>query len=882
MKSSSKIILEIFLIVMLSSCSGGGGGGGGGGIIINPTPNPSVKPTVTPAPPKASGNVLISQSAIMPVVASGSGQNFQLLIYNNSNEAVKLISATAVANTYAQGSTISGITTSLYDMSACSSILAQQSTCIIKIKPQGSDGRFALNANFQGQSSNSIYTAAQLIQYGAVAANNGFSSGAATLTAVAATNQIYYISLPFVLDNTYSGLNVTSNVNPVSAAIVSCMGNAYTAGNSCTAHLAFHGGSYLNTITISGIASVAQALTQSKLGLNASTIESNTTSFQLQASSLNMGNLINDGLNAVIRVAQGVTPISIMNNGLASANITGIIGANGMVISESNNTCLSTLAPNQFCTFYVSSTAQQNVPGSIVIQSNLGPTTFNTQQVESGNAPGLSVVANGEFLNSIVNSANQVKVLITNSSTTPTTLNSLNFAPLPASFSFAANSDINACATGSESTTLTQNESCSVVINYTPSALTPASNLNLSVTATYESADTSIATIYSNIAIAYSAVNQSAILTFSPTTLNLTAISTNNQQTSESTITLTNNGATSASGISFNTATLAANNITLLNNQCTATLGPLDNCTITVRFGPVATSVESSVSLIASYTPSAGSGPTTSYLPINIATLQYALITVSGPLSIGSDTIGLTSSGSIFNFYPTPGQYLHLRYVYTNIGGVAANSFNLNLNTLPFGAQLDESSSTCPTDTTISTLNVGDSCNLDIAFLNDAVINNFSPSQTYLLYTPGYSYNDIYNGVVRVEQPNPNPETVNSLDWTTGTVIPSYISFKGRNAIELQFTQNTLATDAAIVSGAINYSVTNLDELKGFDVYNSDGSSGTGSCTMVPSVKNCNMILQAESGMPVGNYVLDVQISALSGVAQNRPIRGSVTVSVTP
>ena len=301
--------MSIYLFIVAIVCASCGGSNSSG-----TTSNPNI---ISPTP-SSIGDVQISQSSMMPTNGNN-GQNYQLTIYNNSTENISLSSASAIGNTYNAGQNINGVKTSLYDLSSCTANLAPQATCNVQITPQGATGGFILATNFLGITSNKTYTAQQLVEYGSVSPSNGFSVSSTNLTVVKTPQQVYYVSIPFILANNYSSINVSSSVTPTYQNII-CNANLYTAGNSCTAQLAFKGGNYTNTITFTG----TPISNLDSFSLQSTNISDTVASINLTSISNNVANLINNGFNAVISSSSGGFPISLMNNGLANTTISSI------------------------------------------------------------------------------------------------------------------------------------------------------------------------------------------------------------------------------------------------------------------------------------------------------------------------------------------------------------------------------------------------------------------------------------------------------------------------------------------------------------------------------------------------------------------------------
>lgn len=858
-KKKLRYIISIAITsVVLSACGSSGSGTNG-----NSNPQPVID--------KTAEKVVISQIPRMPVIA-GSVNSYEVMIRNNSNEAVKLSTISLPSHTYKTEQNISGVKTDLYDFSSCSSTLLANQSCIAKITPQDAAGGFALKAIFNGTSSGKSYSAVQVFNYGEIISQSGFRVDSSTIAVEEKDNSSYYLSIPFVLDNNYSDVKVKSSIIPTEPPVISCSGHGFSKGNSCTAHLLFNGGKYSNKIILTGIygginvqlanASFSgHALKDGDNSINSSPVYVNVSDNQV-------GNLVHNGTNAIL--SYGVNyPVTIVNNGLAPVAINNITSNESTITID--NGCSRSLDAGEVCTFNATSLSKTNGTSQITINSVLGNSVFNVIKKGSSNAPGLTLANNGNFTYTVANESRDVVINIKNSSTTDTELTNLGFTTLSAPFSILpyTGQGGNSCDVTGGTTELSQGESCNLVIKYSPTGVTSQSALDFAVRGNYyESDGVTNHTLSSKISINYSAIASYAHVSFSPNPLTMSSIRADNNKYTESTITLTNDGGTDATNFSIDTSALAGHHLSVTSNNCPTngnTLTKDASCTLGVKFGPVTDNVDESTNITATYNLSPNDGTRSTQGQIKTFARKAALIQVSAP-EVSQDNVGYTQTGNTYQFYPTPSEYLKFKFTYTNIGTEPANSFNVILgDSIPAFAELDPAS-TCKTDGTGSILAANESCTLTLRFMNNQYLQVFGADQTASLYVPGYSYKDSNTGV-NIGLSGTSAYTIQAKPWAT---ISSTSSVSGATA-----TVNLAYANLAsiVLSADVGFSLTDYEQA-GFTVPN--GSS----CVATGGVNNCSIPLSVPSYLPKGDYYLKYSASSNSSPASSLPLTGVVKVTV--
>lgn len=857
-KFIKRMSYSILTMAILSACGNSGSGSNGS----NNNPQPIVD-TVE--------KVVIGQISKMPVIA-GSASSYEVVIKNNSKEAVKLSSVSLPSHTYKMEKNISGLKTDLYDFSACSNTLLANQTCVAKITPADQAGGFALKAIFNGTSTGKSYTANQVFNYGEITEQSGFSLDNSTITVEEKNNRSYYLSIPFVLDGNYSDVKVKSSIIPAETPVISCSGKGFAKGSSCTAHLLFNGGKYSNKIILTGVygdTTVRMAnLSSSKHSLKADGNSTDSSPVFVNVDNNTVGNLVHNGSNAIL--SYGVNyPVTIINNGLADVNITSIT-SNESSIAVVDSTCGSTLVAGGTCTFNANSSSKTNKTGQITINSGLGRSVFNVIAMGSSNAPGLTLTNNGNFTYTVANESRDVVINVKNSSTTDTKLTNLAFTTLSAPFSILpyTGQGNNSCDISGGTTELLQGESCNLVIKYSPTGVTSQNALDFAVRGNYfESDGVTNHTLSSKVSVNYSAIASYAHVSFSPNPLTMTSIRADGNKYTESTITLTNDGGTAATNFSIDTSALAANHLVVTNNTCPTNGNPLNTgaqCTLRVKFGPVNTDVDNTTDISANYNLSPNDGTTSSRGEIKTFARKAALIQVSAP-EVTADNVGYTQTGNTYQFYPTPNQYLRFKFTYTNIGTESANSFNVTLgDSIPAFAELDPSS-TCKTDGTASTLAASESCTLTLRFMNNQYLQVFGADQTADLTIPGYSYKDSNTGVNTFAFSTPK-YNIQAKPWATvsGSALVSGVTA----TVSLGY-----ANLAPIAGNYVSFSLTDYEQA-GFI------SNGSSSCTATGVPTNCSIQLTVPSYLPKGDYYLKYSATNSTSPASNLPLTGVVKVTV--
>lgn len=839
-------LLSILIIACgINACGSSNGGGGA-----------NTAPPAPASPTKAEG-VFISQSSIMPRTSGGSNQQFYVVAYNDTNETIKLTNASATEYTDNSTAAVRGLKSDLYNAAACSGSLAPQQTCLIGITPQGKEGGFVLSSDFKALSGKT-YTARQIIQYGEVPAANGFMVNNNNLRVAKPSNQNYYITIPFVLDQNYEKVEITSQVDPLSQKIL-CSNEGYNKGNSCTAVMEFAGGEYSSKINFKGTSRKVQA----KHALTSAS--STETNVNFSSTSAAVPNLIHDGFNALVKSADtGPRIISILNTGLAAANFSSIVPDSANTVTVSNNSCNGELAVGSSCSFTLSTTTATHKNSNVTINYDGKATSFNFAEIAKTAAPGLILTTNGSLEYTVMNSTNQIIVNVSNASTTKTQLNELAFTSLGDAFSISNNT----CGTA-----LQQGESCNLTISYTPPSAPSSGTLEFTSSAHYTEADSKTGTITATkIVIPYSSVAQLAGLTITPSNPTAMKIRADNVESTTQDFTVSNNGDATASSLQVNIGTLPSA-ATVLDNTCTNQLVAGSTCRVRIKYGPTSEGQSSTTGKFdLTYKNSLRSDATqqTAYsqditFEASLAALIY--VDESPTITATDPSAGLTILGeNSYAFYPTSGKYIELNYSYTNNGTAAADNFNVAVN-YP-GAKV---SGSCPTGTSTTTLAVGASCSLTIEYIDDAYFQAFAYTAPVTFYRPEFTYTDNSTGspTLITGAAGTVPVTVSLLKWAD-IAAASQTTDTNTRTIVLKYTLNSISGAAATLPVSIT-----LPKLaqEGF------GQVGSNTCMLTSASSECNITISYQSYMPLGTHYVEWVASA-GGAAATAPLSDKVTVII--
>lgn len=206
---------------------------------------------------------------------------------------------------------------------SCNNLQAS-STCTLQFTPDEMDGATSVRLNYV-DSQNKEYVAAQLVDYSSdIVNNNGFLLNNAHIGNIASTTP-YSIAIPFVADDDFSSVEVSSDIMTISKS-VDCS-NGVRKGSHCTALLTFPAGPaeyYDSNITIRG--------TKNDGSIREAVARSGNTYNDFAHLSINNGSLVLDAKNGITSAT-----LQLVNVGTAQAkNISDKIVVDGSSVNGIN------------------------------------------------------------------------------------------------------------------------------------------------------------------------------------------------------------------------------------------------------------------------------------------------------------------------------------------------------------------------------------------------------------------------------------------------------------------------------------------------------------------------------------------------------------------
>ena len=740
--------------------------------------------------PTLQGAVLISQPTVLPIVNGVIGGSLHLLVTNTNNYPLNLIEHSINANQkknifmqfLSKFNLVSAWNGSI-DYDQCL-ILQANSTCFIKITPNtAQDGGGVVTLKFQDSGKKHTFNVAQVFSYAPMYSSvNGFYLNSTLAKVFSSSGQLVSISIPFVLGDNFDTLTV-GHSSPISSAQIICPTTSYTVGSTCTAIIT-QSGNWNNNYQI--------------IGQNSAGLYTSTNILQDVASS-NSVNLLTSGYNVFFESANGGTfqTIYVVNSGNVSTQTITPVSDNPAVL-VSSNTC-GALAPATSCSFLVS--AKSSLNGSGMITINYSPITqglppsFNVIYVGPTPSPRLLITADNVNGLTNITESSVGHVLLTINNNGNVDLTNLTFNALSGQLAYNTTGVSSPCALdGSQA--LSINNSCSVLVNYSPITNNATGSITIMPKASYIDRRGESAT-YQNASqvLNYSSISQSN-LSFSVTgPQHDVYIAANGQSTSNQIFTITNNGQTTATNVYMSILPADPNGNMTINNNCGSVSSKIsllqnESCTVSVTYGP-STQAET---VIESMTVSFNTNLSTSYQPW---TLYYQRALVSSSLvanswgTTWSDVTGLGTSTTPFSFTASTQNLLHYSLIYTNIGNLVATNFNVSSNQLPLGYTII-GGGTCPIQTSTVNLGVGSNCTLNVGVVESQYALYFSNTLPgpFNLTMPGYSYYDTATGINQIS-PGPNTIYVTAASWglvtNTVTVEPT------THQINITFRLNSIA-----------------------------------------------------------------------------------------
>lgn len=721
-------------IAAISACGNGSNSGSSGG-TTNVIPQPQqVNATIGQMSviPLLSSNQLVTNrtngksSVTSSVISSGS---YKLAITNNKALPMLIDRISITGDGASDNNATNG---------SCGNQVQGNNSCYLSITPPNHAGSFVLTVYYHYTDGKSGKLA-QLIQYGAVTANNGYYYKSNDSRVITAIDQTRILSFPIILAEDYTKLATSSNFN----SSIDC-GGSYSKGTACTLMVETKGGITDNVATVNLRGTLSNGK-QNQLTLN--TLVTVTPS----------PNLIIGGTGLIINPANGADAnqieVTMFNAGDSDATGINITPAAPLTVSTSgvSTPCVNggSLAASASCSFKVNAESEISGQNTVTVtDAEEDSQSINIFYVAESASPALTITPSGSLLNTIAGYESQaVTLTLTNSSTSGTSLTNLTLPSMTLQNSYlsyvAYTGTGDACknaANPSGVTTLAASASCSVTINYNPplAAGEQSGSLVFTPVANYADAN-NITKTYSQATLSMNYSSTTPVVTIvmstpasnsqnNPFAFNILP---NGSDSKSQVFTFTNTGNIPATDISFNDVisgypSLSSLNITASSNvadPCVnlATLNSGASCSTILTFGPVsapqalesvglqfnATNAVSSTLVGVNYYISAEANDT----KLNLAAIAYSTDGNTWTTIESTNDVGGASANplSFTNYQAYP---VYLKYSYLNNGNESALNFNVNLNNIPDTYGIVSGQTTCPYGANAATLDIESSCDV--------------------------------------------------------------------------------------------------------------------------------------------------------------------------
>ncbi|MCE3269368.1 MAG: hypothetical protein K0R49_1622, partial [Burkholderiales bacterium] len=436
-------------------------------------------------------SVSLSNISTIPVL-SNTKTIARFSVDNNSNNNITLTSTSIQAD----GVTLDQeLQDKLVDTTKCSNVTAHAS-CEIIITPHKLSGSFIIKMNYENKLGQR-YETSKLVTYSShVKTNNGFSYFSPPNLQKSIGNHSLYISL--ILAEDYSTLSVETQKLTGSTASIICPENNYLAGSICHVIIKYTNNFAQNNLSQERPQIIIKGSVKDDKRENTATINLSTGS--------DSGNLITSGINSVINPA--ISPnlvITLFNNGEAPVGNINIKGPYPISISQING-CESGLAVESACTFTISAPlAAANGKGEIIINysdetGNTKFLSFNAYYIATAPTPDLNSISNSWFINTTVNTTKYQGVYLVNNG--DVNFDNIQFGNLNSIPGMKYGGRGQTCINGQS---LAPEESCVMVIRYTPTATAGINLANIVTAVNYYNQNGENLSYATKASLAYSA-----------------------------------------------------------------------------------------------------------------------------------------------------------------------------------------------------------------------------------------------------------------------------------------------------------------------------------------------------------------------------------------
>lgn len=579
--------------------------------------------------------------------------------------------------------------------------------------------------------------------------------------------------------------------------------------------------------------------------------------------SQNYVNLLFGNASIITLPQSSAMTINVVNNGNADSTqpITATVSGSGSSQVQVTNNCSGQVVQAYgatSCNFQVNITG--STPGTANIQFSYGGSVVSTQNIYwTNNLPYPLIGA----------SPNPGSVSINQSSTSGIvtfTISNVGNAPL-SNVTYTANNSNQSAAAWTESvnsctTTLPAQSSCTITGTLASSSQAGSGMVYYAISGTYNSQTYNTSSLPLNFAVSGDpSIMISSLAPYSTGYYLQTGLLANGVMTESAVYTLTNQGGAVAniSSISLiNTSSTVLKPTIASGSTCGATLAVGASCSVTVAYGPTLSSTTESgtTALQVAY-----NGGTPFISTTTVANIQYS-VTGNNSYVIESTTVtnlpGSGTSGSPYASQASLNSQIIMTYTNPN-NSSTLNSFNANVNGLPYGLTVDPSS-TCATGSNTQTLAIGQSCTVILDVNNsllqsspagDAVILDFTiPSVSWNTAVGGYnqSFSQIYLNYLQ-------PSVVFNLSANNSAFNSTILTMFAANATRANALNITVGSVSSTLGSNPQNNSSNCTIAGGGSVSCNLYSTNTGSVTYIMP----QYIIQSQ------NFSFPLQYSVNSG-----------------
>ena len=484
--------------------------------------------------------------------------------------------------------------------------------------------------------------------------------------------------------------------------------------------------------------------------------------------------------------------VSVTNNGNGAADPL-VINSSDSHVTVSGNGCTIGVAAGANCSFTLNVSAKSSGSSSITYTSGTDVSGDVLYWINGDVYPKVTMTPSGDDLTLGVNriGSNGYNVVYTVANTGTSDISHVAFTAVDNGGALSLNPLLSDCTVdpvnGNPYYKLVAGGAACHVTSAFDTSLITSLGAQTYLTAIGNAADnTGSSTQYKfvSLPVTYHVYNAPSLI-ISPTTESNIALNilANGVSATSQLYTVTNSGTVAAdiSTITVDSVTSTTHQPSITAQTCGSTLAAGNNCTITVSYGPVATSINANENgSMRVNVPYSGGTPT-----VNgnvLSQFNYSLIGNDSWVSLSTAASGgLSGTGQSGTPYAASGsnaatETLTLTYT-NNSANRSLSNFNVNTNALPRG--LTVSGGTCPTGTSTVTLTSGSTCTVLLS-LNKSDLANVGSSTPIgsgsLINYPAASWNNDFGFYSESQVPDSNNATGFYMNYTQAFIVASLVN----------------------------------------------------------------------------------------------------------